>query len=402
MPVFEYQAINQKQKQVSGLIESDHIKSARTQLKEQRLTILNIKPSKQPLKKAKLLFQKHLSMADIAMLTRQLGSLIQASIPVEQALNTILQNHHKKHLVKIIKHTHSQILQGQSLAKSLGSNYEQFPDYYIATVELGEASANLGGVLEALAIDIEKQQHFRAKVSAAMIYPVVVSIVAMSVVYLLLIFVVPEIAAVFQDSGQQLPEITVFVIQLNEFLTKHSFTILITLLVLIFGSRFLLKKQSIKVKVQSILVKMPVIGKILITTNAIRFARTFALLYESGAPVITALTNSAMALNFLPMRQAILKAREKVREGSSLFLAFKQYQALPPTTLYMLASGESSGQLAKMLNKVAQNQESEIDHYTTKLVNAFEPIMIAIMGCIVLFIVAAMLLPIFELNQIPL
>jgi general secretion pathway protein F len=141
MPVFEYQAINQQQKQVNGLIESDHIKSARTQLKEQHLTILNIKPSKQSLKKAKNLFQKHLSMADIAMLTRQLGSLIQASIPVEQALNTILQNHHKKHLVKVIKHTHSQILQGQSLAKSLGSNYGQFPDYYIATVELGEASA---------------------------------------------------------------------------------------------------------------------------------------------------------------------------------------------------------------------------------------------------------------------
>ncbi len=402
MPVFEYQAINQKQKQVSGYIESDHVKSARTQLKEQHLTVLSIKPSKQSLKKAKHLFQKRLSMNEIAMFTRQLGSLIQAAIPIDQALNTILQNNHKKHFVKVVKQTYSQILQGQSLAKSLASNAGQFPEYYIATVELGEQSAKLGHILEALATDIEKQQQFRAKVSAAMIYPMIVSIIALVVVYGLLIFIVPEIAKVFQGSGQDLPGITVFVIQLNEFLTEYSLTIFIVLLMLIFGGKLLLKKPSIKEKIQKLLVKIPIIGTVIITSNAIRFARTFALLYESGAPVITALNNSAMALNFLPMRQAILKAREKVREGSSLFVAFKQYQALPPVTLYMLASGESSGQLTKMLNKSAQNQENEIDHYTTKLVNTFEPIMILIMGAVVLFIVLAMLLPIFELNQIPL
>ncbi|SMN15788.1 General secretion pathway protein F [uncultured Candidatus Thioglobus sp.] len=402
MSVFEYQAINQKQQKISGLIESDHIKNARIQLKEQELIVLTITPTKQHSAKAKRLFQKHLSMADIAMLTRQLGSLIQAAIPIDQALNTILQNQHKKHLVKIIKQTHSQILQGQSLAKSLDSNHGQFPDYYIATIELGEASAKLGTILEALAIDIEKQQQFRRKVSAAMIYPMVVSVIALVVVYSLLVFIVPQIAAVFQDSGQELPGITTFVINLNEFLTEHSIIIFSILLLLILSVKLLLKNPNIKEKMQRLLVKIPAIGKVLITTNAIRFARTFALLYESGAPVISALNNSAMALNYLPMRQAILKAREKVREGSSLFSAFKQYQALPPVTLYMLASGETSGQLAKMLNKAAQNQESEIDYYTTKLVNIFEPVMILIMGGVVLFIVLAMLLPIFELNQIPL
>jgi general secretion pathway protein F len=222
------------------------------------------------------------------------------------------------------------------------------------------------------------------------------------VVYALLVFIVPLIATVFQDSRQELPGITIFVISLNEFLTEHSLTIFSILFVLILGVKLLLKKPNVKEKMQRLLVKAPAFGKVLITTNAIRFARTFALLYESGAPVISALNNSAMALNYLPMRQAILKAREKVREGSSLFSAFKQYEALPPVTLYMLASGETSGQLSKMLNKAAQNQESEIDHYTTKLVNIFEPVMILIMGGVVLFIVLAMLLPIFELNQIPL
>ncbi|SMN00344.1 General secretion pathway protein F [uncultured Candidatus Thioglobus sp.] len=402
MSVFEYQAIDQKQKQVSGFIEGDHIKGARAELKDKQLLVLSIKPVKRQLAQAKQWFQKRLSMNDIAMFTRQLGSLIQASIPIDQALNTILQNQHKKHLVKMIKQTHSQILQGQSLAKSLGSNEGQFPDYFIATIELGEVSAKLGEILEALAIDIEKQQNFRRKISAAMIYPLVVSAIAMVVVYSLLVFIVPQIAAVFQDSGQALPGITVFVIDLNKFLTDYSLSIFLMLLILIFGTRLLLKKPFIKAKIQSILAKIPVIGKILVTSNAIRFARTFALLYESGAPVITALNNSAMALNFLPMRQAILKAREKVREGSSLFLAFKQYEALPPVTLYMLASGENSGQLTKMLNKAAQNQENEMDYYTTKLVNIFEPVMILVMGGVVLFIVLAMLLPIFELNQIPL
>ncbi|AYQ56476.1 General secretion pathway protein F [Bathymodiolus thermophilus thioautotrophic gill symbiont] len=401
MSVFEYKAINQKQQKVSGLIESDHVKNARIQLKEQQLIVLSIESTKQHAAKTEF-FQKHLSTTDIAMLTRQLGSLIQAAIPIDQALNTILQNHHKKHLVKIIKQTHSQILQGQTLAKSLASNHGQFPDYYIATIELGEASAKLGTILEALAIDIEKQQQFRRKVSAAMIYPMVVSIIALVVVYSLLVFIVPQIAAVFQESGQELPGITVFVIGLNKFLTEHSLTIFSVLFTLILGVKLLLKKPNIKEKMQRLLVKVPAIGKVLVTTNAIRFARTFALLYESGAPIIGALNNSAMALNYLPMRQAILKAREKVREGSSLFSAFKQYEALPPVTLYMLASGETSGQLAKMLNKAAQNQESEIDHYTTKLVNVFEPVMILVMGGVVLFIVLAMLLPIFELNQIPL
>jgi general secretion pathway protein F len=144
MSIFEYQAINQKQQKVSGLIESDHVKNARIQLKEKQLVVLSIEPTKQHTNKTKNLFQKQLSMTDIAMITRQLGSLIQASIPIDQALNTILQNQHKKHLVKVIKQTHSQILQGQTLAKSLGSNYGQFPDYYIATIELGEASAKLG------------------------------------------------------------------------------------------------------------------------------------------------------------------------------------------------------------------------------------------------------------------
>lgn len=402
MSVYEYQAIDQKQNQVSGFIEGDHIKGARAELKDKQLLVLSIKPVKRQLAQAKQWFQKRLSMNDIAMFTRQLGSLIQASIPIDQALNTILQNQHKKHLVKMIKQTRSQILQGQSLAKSLSSNEGQFPDYFIATIELGEVSAKLGEILDALAIDIEKQQNFRRKISAAMIYPLAVSVIAMVVVYSLLVFIVPQIAAVFQDSGQALPGITVFVIELNEFLTDYSLSIFLMLLIVIFATKLLLKKPFVRERIQNILVKIPVIGKILITSNAIRFARTFALLYESGAPVITALNNSAMALNFLPMRQAILKAREKVREGSSLFLAFKQYEALPAVTLYMLASGENSGQLAKMLNKAAQNQENEMDYYTTKLVNIFEPVMILVMGGVVLFIVLAMLLPIFELNQIPL
>ena len=229
-----------------------------------------------------------------------------------------------------------------------------------------------------------------------------ISLVAFTVVMALLIFVVPQIVTVFDNMNQTLPPLTTAVIALSDFLSANIWLIFATIIILILAIKTALQRKPLKLKFHQLLGKLPIVGKLLINSNAARFARTLALLHESGTPILSALKNSAQALSFLPMQRSILIAAEKVREGSTIFKALESQNALPSMTLYMLASGEASGQLSQMLNKAADNQEIELDAYTTKIISLFEPIMILLMGGVVLLIVLAILLPIFELNQISL
>ena len=402
MSVFEYQAVNPSGQSDNGLIESDTLKSARQQLQKKNLTVLEIKQSSKRRAQAKSFFEQKLSISDISIITRQLASLLQAAMPIDEALQTIAKNNNKKHIKTIVGQIRSSIIEGKSLAESLQTNAKELPSYFISTVEAGERSGELGNILAKLAHEIQQQDKFKKKISAALIYPIMISIVAMMVVVSLLIFVVPQIVSVFDNMNQALPPLTIAVISLSDFLTNNIWLIIVTFITLITGVKFALKQPEIKTSFQVVLGKLPVVGKLMIESNAARFARTLALLHESGTPILTALKNSAESLNYLPMKDSILKATEKVREGSSLFKALETQNALPSMTLYMLASGETSGQLSQMLNKAADNQEVELDAYTTKITSLFEPLMILLMGGVVLLIVLAILLPIFELNHITL
>ena len=402
MSIFEYQAVDINGKSDNGLIEGDTLKSARKQLQNRNLAVIEIKQSNRRLVRAKSLFGARLSISDISIITRQLASLLQAAMPIDEALQTIARNNNKKHIKKTVGQIRSSVIEGKSLAESLQINAKELPPYFISTVEAGERSGELGNILHKLANEIQQQDKFKKKISAALIYPMMISIVAMMVVVSLLIFVVPQIVSVFDNMNQALPPLTVAVIALSDFLSTNIWSIILLLVLVIIGIKVALQQQKIKTKFQNILGKLPVVGKLMIESNATRFARTFALLHEGGTPILTALKNSADSLNFLPMKNAILLATEKVREGSTIFKALESQNALPSMTLYMLASGEASGQLSEMLNKAADNQEVELDAYTTKITSLFEPIMILLMGGVVLLIVLAILLPIFELNQIAL
>jgi len=402
MSVFEYQAIDSNSQPVNGLIESDTLKSARQQLQKKNLTILEIKQSSKRRTQAKSFLEKKLSISDISLITRQLASLLQAAMPIDEALNTIAKNNNKKHIKTIVGQIRSSIIEGKSLAASLKSNAKELPPYFISMVEAGERSGKLGDILAKLAHEIQQQDKFKKKISAALIYPIMISIVAMMVVVSLLIFVVPQIVSVFENMDQDLPPLTIAVIGLSDFLTNNFWLITILIFLAITGIKLALKQPEIKVYFQIALGKLPVIGKLMIESNAARFSRTLALLHESGTPILIALKNAAESLNYLPMKNSILEAAEKVREGSSLFKALESQNTLPSMTLYMLASGEASGQLSQMLNKAADNQEIELDSYTIKIISLFEPLMILLMGGVVLLIVLAILLPIFELNQITL
>jgi general secretion pathway protein F len=402
MSVFEYQAIDSNGQSDNGLVESDTLKSARQQLRVQNLTVLEIKQSNKRLIQAKSLFEKKLSISDISIITRQLASLLQAAMPIDEALQTIGKNNNKKHIKIILGQIRSSVIEGKSLAESLKTNAKELPPYFISTVEAGERSGELGDILAKLSHEIQQQDKFKKKISAALIYPMMISIVAMMVVTSLLIFVVPQIVSVFDNMNQTLPPLTVAVISLSDFLTNNIWLIIVLFILAIVGIKLALKQPKIKTSVQIILGKFPVVGKLMIESNAARFSRTLALLHDSGTPILIALKNSAESLSYLPMKNSILMATEKVREGSSIFKALESQNTLPSMTLYMLASGEASGQLSQMLNKAAENQEVELDAYTTKITSLFEPLMILLMGGVVLLIVLAILLPIFELNQIAL
>lgn len=403
MPFFEYKAITTQGKNKSGLIESESLKSAVRLLKTQSLTVLDINETQHKLKiKTVFNLQKKITVAQIAFLTRQLASLIEASMPIDEALQTIVRNSEQKTLSRVVGEIRSGVIEGKSLAESFNSSGASFPAYYIATIEAGELSGNLSLVLDKLAQDLEQQHKFKKKVSAALIYPMMISLVAVVVIVALLVMVVPQIVSVFDDMKQTLPPLTIGVIALSDFLSEYYLLLLLAIILFIVGFKLLLKKEKVQRFWHQFLVKIPMFGHILVMSNAIRFTRTFSLLHASQTPIITAMQTSADVLNLLPMKQAILDASEKVREGSSIFKALEINKALPPMILYMLASGEASGNLSPMLDKAVSNQEFELDTYISKILNLFEPLMILIMGGVVLLIVLAILMPIFEINQVPL
>jgi len=400
--IFEYKAIDVNSKESRGIVESDSQKSARNLLQSQHLTVVEIIKSNRKLSQSKSWLAKTLSLTDVSLFMRQLASLLQAAMPIDEALQTIGTHTQKKHVKKTIQQIRSSILEGKSLAASLQLNTKDLPPYFIATVEAGERSAKLGHILENLADEIQQQESFKKKISTALIYPLLISLVAITVVISLLLFVVPQIVSVFDSMNQILPPLTIVIIELSSFLTSYIEAIVLSIIAITIGVKLALKQQVTKIKIQKVLSKFPVIGKIMVNSNAVRFSRTLALLHGSGTPILTALKNTADSLNYLPMKDGVVKASEKVRAGSTLFKALESQNVLPPMTLYMLASGEKSAQLSEMLNKAADIQETELDIYTIKVISLFEPLMILFMGAIVLLIVLAILLPIFELNQIPL
>ena len=402
MSFFEYKAIDANGKENKGVIESDSQKSAQSLLQSKNLTVIEIVKSKQKLNQARTWLAPELNKTDISFFMRQLASLLQAAMPIDEALKTIETHSNKKETKKTIQQIRSSVLEGKSLAASLQINTKGLPPYFIATVEAGERSAKLGLVLENLADEVQQQESFKKKISTALIYPLLISLVAFAVVIALLLFVVPQIVSVFDSMNQILPPLTVVVIDLSNFLTTYIEIIIISVVALVISFKIASKQKIIKIKIQKVLARLPVIGKIMIGSNAVRFSRTLALLHDSGTPILIALTNSAESLDYLPMKEGVLKATEKVRAGSTLFKALESQNVIPPMTLYMLASGEKSAQLSEMLNKAADIQETELDIYTVKVISLFEPLMILLMGAIVLLIVLAILLPIFELNQIPL
>ncbi|SEH07253.1 type II secretion system inner membrane protein GspF [Candidatus Venteria ishoeyi] len=399
MPAFEYTALNSAGRTCKGVQEGDTPRQVRQHLREQQLTPLSVE---EVIRKNTRQRRRgdSLSAADLALLTRQLATLVKAGLALEEALRAVAEQSEKATLKSLILAVRSKVVEGHSLAEGLKAFPQAFPEIYQATVAAGEQSGHLDVVLERLADYTESRQQLQNRVLLALFYPALLSSVALLVVFGLLAYVVPEVVQVFTHLQQELPWLTRFLIQLSDFLNSWGLLLFFAVLLLFLAMRYWLRFESAKIHFHHLILRLPVIGRLERGVQAARFTRTLSILNASGVPLLEGLKIAAAVLNNLPMRQAVQKASERVREGSSLYNALSQSKLFPPITLHLIASGENSGELEAMLERAAQNQEHEVQSLIAVALGLFEPLLILLMGGVVLTIVLAILMPIFELNQL--
>lgn len=405
MAAFHYVAINNKGEKQKGTIEADNAKQARQMLRAKNLSPLEMNPAQQKMTKAvtpggRIFGKQSITAKELALVTRQLATLLAAGLPIEEVLAAVAEQTEKPKTKGLILSVRGKVLEGHALASAMRDFPYAFSALYCSTVAAGEKSGHLDVVLQRLADYTEKQYEMRQKVIHALIYPAIMVFVAIGIVGFLLEFVVPKMIAVYSNINQTLPGMTQFLIALSEGLKSYGLIILLVIVVGFFLFRRAMKNSdAFRTKVHAFYLRIPIIGNTIKTANTARFSRTFAILSSAGVPVLEAMGISSALITNIPIREAVEEATNRVREGANIHLALKQTTYFPPMSIHLIASGESSGQLENMLERAANNQDNEITRLIETSLALFEPAIILLMGAIVLFIVLAVLLPIFQLDQ---
>lgn len=402
MPAFQYKATNPQGKTVKGVFEGDSEKYIRQKLRDQGLIPLSVTLIKEGKSSSGRLSQMNLGIRtqDIALFTRQFATLLQAGIPIEEALQGVAEQTEKKKFKNIILAVRAEIQEGKSLANAMASFPGIFSALFRASIHAGEQTGYLDRILNRLADYLERQQVLKQKVQQALVYPSLMICVSILIVSFLLVYVVPKILAVFQDNHQPLPAITLFLLGLSHFLGKYGIFLLLGLAALLYSSQQLLKKEKLRFRWHNFLTTLPIVGYLIKTVNVARFARTLGMLVNSGVPIIDSLKIALAVVGMLPIRKSIEKATEQIAQGRAIAQTFKETRYFSAMTLHLIANGEMSGQLESMLEKAADIQENEVSRIIDTGLTLLEPLIIIIMGAIVLFIVLAILLPIFQLDQL--
>jgi general secretion pathway protein F len=404
MAAFDYVALDQRGRKQKGVLEADSSRQMRQLLRDRGLTPLTIEASsakqQQQQKSFSNLLASHISVKELALFTRQLATLVQASLPLEEALSATAAQTSKPKVRSLILSVRSKVMEGHSLASSLADFPRAFPAIYRATVAAGEKSGFLDQILNRLADYTEASHESRQKIMMALLYPVILFVLAVLIVSGLMVYVVPDVVEVFVDTGQQLPALTIGLMAVSDFISSYGLYLLIALTALAFGLRYLLQQPALRLHWHRRLLKLPIIGRFSATTDTARFASTLSILTASGVPLVDAMKISEDVLSNQWLKRLVNEATRKVTEGSSLNKALSQAEYFPPMMVHMIASGEASGELGTMLQRVAASQEREVQNFIGIMLGLFEPFMLLAMGLSVLLIVLAILLPILNLNQL--
>jgi general secretion pathway protein F len=404
MAAFEYQALDPKGHSVKGVLEGDAERQVRSILREKGLTPLRVDviDRRADEKHGRWSFSLHrgISSSELALITRQFSTLIHASLTIEQCLNALIEQVESARTRSVLAGVRTRVLEGQSLARGLGMFPESFPDIYRSMVDAGEQSGRLDEVLSRLADYTENRQNLQQKVLLAFIYPALVTLVASAVVIGLLVYVVPQVTRVFENTGQSLPLVTVVLISISDFVRTGGWWWLSIGLIALVVLRLALREPHLRLRWHYLLLRLPLVGRLLRGTNAARLSSTLGILTASGIPLLNAMQSAVQTVTNLPMRAAVEDALRQVREGGSLSRALGKTKLFPPMIIHLIASGEATGKLDQMLERAAEAQTRELENWVRALTALLEPLLILAMGGIVLFIVLAILLPIFEMNQL--
>ena len=406
MGAYQYTAVDKSGKELKGLLEGDSIKQIRQLLREQNLLPVTVEEVQ---RKEEKLFKlsnftsqrsKSLSAHELALVTRQLSTLVRAGVPLEEALLAVSEQTEHPHVRNIFMGVRGKVLEGHPLAEGFSDFPRSFPEIYRATVAAGEQSGHLDKVMERLADYTESREQLRSRTINAMLYPALLFTVCSGIVMLMLTYVVPKIVKQFENAKATLPLMTRILIAISDFLRHWGLWLLLGLVIGGFLFVRSLRVESNRRRFHAFLLRVPLLGRVVKGTNTTRFARTLATLTSSSVPVLDALRIAGEVINNLPMREAVQAAAIKVREGSPIGRSLSATKQFPPMMIHLISSGESSGELESMLDRAAANQEREMDAVLGAFVGLLGPLMIVVMAGLVLFIVLAMLLPIFALNEL--
>ena len=401
MGAFEYKAVDSSGKQAQGLLEGDNARQVRQLLRERHLLPLEVtEVAEKEKKRRSLSFRKGISATDLALFTRQLATLVRAGLPLEEALRAVSQQTEKSRVSSILMGVRSRLMEGHPLAVGMADFPQAFPEMYRATVAAGEQSGHLDAVLERLADYAESRQILRQKLSSAAIYPIVLSVMAILIVTGMLAFVVPKIVGIFEDSNQKLPFLTTALITVSHLIRDYGLIALVAIAGGAFAFKRWLRQENARRRVHGFLLRLPLVARLVRGFNNARFTRTLSILSGSGVPILESMRIAGSVIANLPMWEAVEEATLRVREGATISHSLAARGLFPPMTVHLIASGEASGKLDEMLERAADNQERELDGLIGAMLSILEPALIIVMAIFVFIIVIAILLPIFELQQI--
>jgi len=402
MGAFEYVALDQAGKESKGLIEGDTAKHVRQLLRDRSLLPVAVTEvaQREARRQTSFSLRRGISAAELAIVTRQLASLSQSGLPLEEALLAVAQQNDNPRTKSIMLGVRSKVVEGHTLANGLAEFPQAFPELYRSTVSAGEQSGHLDVVLDRLADYTEARQELKQRINNAMVYPIALILMSIGIISFMLASVVPRIVSIFENTSGELPTLTRVMIASSDFLRDQWIFILLFLAALSYGVWRLLKEENVRRRWHRFLLRMPIAGRLARGINTARFTRTLSILAGSGVPILEALKISAAVIENLPMREAVVDASLRVREGASISQSLATSKLFPPMMIHLIASGEAGGKLEEMLTRTANYQEREVDGLISTLLGILQPLLIVIMGGIVMTIVLAVLMPIFEINDL--
>ncbi len=399
MEAFRYEALDAAGRSVSGVVQADTPRQARMQLRAQGL-LPSVIGQVHARERARQVWARGISSAELSLVTRQMATLLHSGLTMEQSLNALIEEATEPMVREVLTGVKTEVTAGLSLARALDAYEKSFPEFYRALVHGGEESGALPTVLQHLADYLDARQALKQKTGLALLYPILVTVVAIMIVTGLLVYVVPQVVGVFQQSRQSLPVLTRALIGLSDFL-RGTWPYLATIIVGgAVAAHMALRRDATRRRWHALLLRMPWLGPLIRGVNTSRFASTLAILVGGGVPLLAALASGARVMTNMVLREAVEHAIERVREGTSLARALGATRAFPPLLIHLIASGEVSGKLEPMLERAAHLETQALERRLAVFLTLLEPVMILVMGGIVLLIVLAILLPIIEINQL--